>query len=160
MKRVFIRPDRCTGCKTCALTCAVAHSRSGELFTAMTETPKPYPRVFVEAADSRKVPLMCRHCDDAPCLNACIGGALFRDETAGEVLCDADRCIGCWTCIMLCPYGVVQRQAEVSKAVKCDLCHDRDAPACVDACPTGALVFAEVDEFARETRKIAAAAAP
>lgn len=158
MKRVFIRPDLCTGCKTCVLACAVEHSESKALFTAILETPHPYPRVFVEAADGHKVPVLCRHCDDAPCLNACIAGALFRDPVSQAVVCDWDRCIGCWTCIMVCPYGVVQRQVELARAVKCDLCPDRTVPACVEACPTKALVFAEVDEFAQEKRQAAAAA--
>ena len=159
MKRVFIRPELCTGCKTCVLNCAVAHSQSGNLFTAVLERPRPYPRLFVEVADGRKVPVLCRHCDDAPCLNACIAGALYRDAETGAVLCDWDRCIGCWTCIMVCPYGVVQRQVELAKAVKCDLCPGREVPACVASCPTGALVFAEVDAFAQEQRRVAAAAA-
>lgn len=157
MKRVFIRPDLCTSCKTCVLSCAVAHSESGELFTAMIETPRPYPRLFVEAANGRKVPILCHHCDDAPCLRACIAGALYRDPATDAVLCDWDRCIGCWTCIMVCPYGVVQRQVELAKAVKCDLCPDREMPACVEACPTDALVFADVDAFAHEKRRATAA---
>ncbi len=158
MKRVFIRPDLCTSCKTCVLACAVAHSQSGELFTAMFETPRPYPRLFVEAADGRKVPVLCRHCDDAPCVNACIAGALHYDPLTRAVLCDWDRCIGCWTCIMVCPYGVVQRQVMLSKAVKCDLCPSREVPACVESCPTDALIFADVDAFAHEKRRAAAAA--
>lgn len=158
MKRVFIRPDRCTSCKTCVLSCAVAHSQSRALFTAITEVPRPYPRLFVEPANGRKVPILCRHCEDAPCLRACIAGALYRDPTTEAVLADWDRCIGCWTCIMVCPYGVVQRQAEVAKAVKCDLCPDRETPACVESCPTEALVFTDVDSFAQDNRRAAAAA--
>lgn len=158
MRRIFIRPDLCTSCKTCVLACAVAHSQSGELFTAMLETPRPYPRLFVEAANGHKVPVLCRHCDDAPCVNACIAGALQRELVTGAVLSDWDRCIGCWSCIMVCPYGVIQRQVMLSKAVKCDLCPGREVPACVESCPTGALLYADVDDYAHEKRRSAAAA--
>ncbi len=58
---------------------------------------------------------------------------------------------------MICPYGVVGRQAEVRKAVKCDRCKDLDEPACVRACPTGALIFATQSEFMEMMRKEAAA---
>jgi carbon-monoxide dehydrogenase iron sulfur subunit len=67
-----------------------------------------------------------------------------------------ENCIGCWMCAMICPYGVVGRKTEVRMAVKCDRCKDRDLPACVQACPTGALVYATQREFMEMMRKEAA----
>ena len=173
MKRIFVRWDLCTACKTCQMACMVEHSASKDLFTAIFETPHPRTRVYVEAvngsqrkallyrqpvAERPAVPILCRHCDNAPCLNACIAGALYRDEATGAVLSNLDRCIGCWTCVMVCPYGVVTRQLETQRALKCDLCPDRDEPACVAACPTKALIYAEVDDFSRGRRQMLAAA--
>ncbi|MEJ2716420.1 MAG: 4Fe-4S dicluster domain-containing protein [Deltaproteobacteria bacterium] len=155
MKEVFVRLDRCTGCLSCQLACAVEHSASKNLFAAVAETPKPRYRLFVERARESIVPLTCRHCDPAPCLDACIAGALSRDER-GAVVLDYDRCIGCWTCLMVCPYGVVGRKKEEKIAVKCDRCPDRDEPACVGACPTKALLFAEPDDFGAGMRALAA----
>jgi carbon-monoxide dehydrogenase iron sulfur subunit len=158
MKRIFVRWERCTACKTCQVACMIEHSEAKDLFAAIFETPRPRTRVYIEAVNGNQVPVLCRHCDDAPCLNACIAGALYRDEATGAVRSNLDRCIGCWTCVMVCPYGVVTRQQETQRALKCDLCPDRDVPACVAACPTGALVQAEVDDVSRQRRQALATA--
>ena len=158
MKRIFVRPDLCTACMTCELACAVEHSQAKSIFASPLESPRPMKRVFVEASDGRKIPIFCRHCEDAPCVAACISGALFRDPVTDAVICDWGRCIGCWTCVMVCPYGVIGRQLELGKAVKCDLCPGREAPACVAACPTKALIYEEVETFSKEKRLTFAAA--
>jgi carbon-monoxide dehydrogenase iron sulfur subunit len=155
MKEVLVRLDRCMGCRSCQLACAVEHSATKTLFGAISEKDKPRYRIYVERADDVNIPLTCRHCDPAPCVDACISGSLTRDER-GAVIQKPDRCVGCWTCMMVCPYGVVGRQVEQRVATKCDRCPDRDVPACVSACPTKALVYAEVEEFGGTVRKIAA----
>lgn len=155
MKEIFARLDRCMGCRSCQLACATEHSAGKTLFAAATETPRPRYRLYVERAEERNVPLTCRHCDPAPCLEACIAGAISRDAR-GVVVHDADRCVGCWTCLMVCPYGVIGRKLEQRTAVKCDRCADREVPACVSACPVKALVYAEADEFAARVRKVQA----
>lgn len=155
MKEVFVHLNKCQGCRSCQLACAVAHSESKNLFGALAETPAPRYRLYLEQGDGVKVPLTCRHCDPAPCLEACIAGALYRDER-GAVRRWEERCVGCWTCLMVCPYGVVGREKERKLAVKCDLCHDLEIPACVQACPTKALVYAEAESFGAEIRKSAA----
>ena len=85
-------------------------------------------------------------------MHACISGAISRNEE-GVVITDADKCIGCWTCVMVCPYGVIGRHLETHKAYRCDRCPDREMPACVEACPTGALVYQTVDAYAGKVRK-------
>ncbi|MDY6824660.1 MAG: 4Fe-4S dicluster domain-containing protein [Thermodesulfobacteriota bacterium] len=155
-KKIFVRTDRCVGCQSCTMACAVAHSRSKSLFGAVFETPRPKSRIYVEwVAPDNKVPLVCRHCEDAPCMHACISGAISKDEN-GVVKTDEDKCIGCWTCVMVCPFGVIGRHLETGKAYRCDQCPDRDIPACVDACPTDALVYETVDIYAGARRKYAA----
>jgi carbon-monoxide dehydrogenase iron sulfur subunit len=108
-------------------------------------------RLFVESTDEMRMPIICRHCEDAPCLRACISGCLYRDEK-GFVRRKKERCIGCWTCMMMCPFGVITRDKEKHIAVKCDRCHKLDVPACVNACPTGALVLADIDAVPKEKR--------
>ena len=103
-------------------------------------------------APDHKVPIVCRHCDDAPCMHACISGAIHRDED-GVVRTDADKCIGCWTCVMVCPYGVIGRHLQEHKAYRCDRCPDREIPACVSACPTGALVYQTVPDYSGAVRQ-------
>ena len=152
MKEVLVRLDRCMGCRNCQLACAVEHSASRSLFGAIAEEEKPRYRIYVERGDGMNVPLTCRHCEPAPCIEACVAGALRRDER-GAVVQVPERCVGCWTCIMVCPYGVVGRQVEQRVATKCDRCPDRDVPACVSSCPTKALVYAEAGEFGATVRK-------
>ncbi len=69
------------------------------------------------------------------------------DRKTGLVMIDKDRCIGCWSCIMVCPFGVVVQYQEEGKALKCDLCPDEKIPPCVRACPTEALIYCEKEEI-------------
>ncbi len=152
MKQIFLRPERCMGCKSCEIYCAVQHSKGKTLFSALIERPLPVKRLYVEEVEGVRMPVFCRHCEDAPCLNACISGCLYRDEK-GFVRRRKERCIGCWTCVMVCPFGVISRDEEKHIAVKCDRCHKLEVPACVNACPTKALVLMEMDEFNKDKRK-------
>ncbi|ROQ90710.1 4Fe-4S dicluster domain-containing protein [Desulfosoma caldarium] len=140
-ERVMVRLERCVGCRSCELACRVAHSQSGTLWGAVMEEPKPRRRIFVEQAAESPAPFLCRHCEDAPCVRCCPTGALRFDETSGLVAYAVDRCIGCHACVMACPFGVVQPGRGDLFVVKCDRCEGRDRPACVEACPTRALVL-------------------
>jgi len=108
-------------------------------------------------AEGQKMPLVCRHCEDAPCVAVCRTGAMVQDPITGIVDRIQENCVGCWMCAMVCPYGVIGRHTEVRMAVKCDRCKSLDVPACVAACPTGTLVFATQREFVEMMRKEAAA---
>jgi carbon-monoxide dehydrogenase iron sulfur subunit len=140
------------GCRSCELACAVQHSQSKTLFGAVAEHPLPQKRLFVEGTSKVRLAVLCRHCEDAPCLAACITGCLYRDEN-GFVRRRKERCIGCWSCIMVCPFGVIIRDKVKRIAVKCDRCHKLPVPACVAACPTKALFLVDVDEFPKEKRR-------
>jgi len=133
--------ELCTGCKSCEIACAIEHSTSKDLFGAVFERQYPRKRIFVCAAAGQSIPLNCHHCEDAPCLHACPAGALYREENivkhAGE------RCLGCGACQMACPFGVIARLPNSKVVAKCDGCPDRQTPACVDACPTGAVKFGD-----------------
>ena len=157
-KEVLIRFDRCVGCRSCQLACAAAHSEAKTLFGAVMAGEKPRSRVFVHQAGERKGPLSCRHCQDAPCIDACMAGAMHRraDGTVTNVG-GVGVCTACWMCVMVCPYGAVVSDAAGTSAVKCDReCVDvGGVPACVRACPTGALIYGEVDEFAARRREAA-----
>ena len=155
-KEIFVRIDRCTGCRSCEVACAVEHSISKSLFAAIAEKPVPRRRLYIEATAGYNIPLLCRHCEDAPCAQACVTGALSQDALTRVVSHDAEKCIGCWMCTMVCPYGVIGRQKEQRVAIKCDRCPDRDEPACVVACPTHALIFAEEEAFVGTVRSSAA----
>ena len=137
---------RCLGCHSCELACAVEHSRSKQLSGAIEESPPPGYRVSVIGVDNAVGPLQCGHCDDAPCVLVCPSGALVKSED-GPVLLNDELCVGCRLCLISCPFGVIYSNVEGKAVIKCDLCLDRlalgDNPACVTACPTGALRFEE-----------------
>jgi carbon-monoxide dehydrogenase iron sulfur subunit len=154
MKEVIVHPERCVGCMQCMVACAVAHSQSQSLHTAIGETPRPRPRIHVGAGlYSEGFPNRCRHCDPAPCLQACLAGAIFQDAARNTVVINPDRCINCASCAMACPYGVIRFHEDHlappgrTVAVKCDNCEKRVAdgrePACVEVCKSHALTFEE-----------------
>ncbi len=146
MKVIGVHMDRCTGCKTCELYCGAERGSQGKtLLKAVRETPPPQPRVRVEGDGNASFPLQCRHCLKAPCLDACLTGALARDPDSGLVIIREDLCIGCWTCTAFCPYGVIAPSPENRIAVKCDRCLYMEKPVCVDVCPTKALELVEID---------------
>jgi carbon-monoxide dehydrogenase iron sulfur subunit len=132
------------GCRLCEIYCAVQHSKSKDLVKAYRgEYPKPVPRILVEEKEYLSFAIQCRHCEDAPCISACMTGAMHRDPESGAVLCDEEKCVGCWMCIMVCPFGVISRGREKKVISKCDLCLGEEEPACVKNCPNEALVLEE-----------------
>ena len=105
MKDLIIRPDRCLGCRSCEIACAVAHSKSKNLFSALGEQPAPKKRIYVDCSPNLEIsiPITCRHCEDAPCVSVCPTKALSQDELTSIVSHNPDRCVDCWTCSMVCP---------------------------------------------------------
>ncbi|MFP4451894.1 MAG: 4Fe-4S dicluster domain-containing protein [Desulfobacterales bacterium] len=156
MKQVIVHPERCVGCMQCMLACAAAHSKTGSLFSAISEPVLPRPRIHVGAGMYNEgFPNRCRHCDPAPCQMACLPGAIYRQTETNTVLINPDICINCASCAMACPYGVIRYHADPlapagkTVAVKCDNCiarqHKGQIPACVEMCKAGALTFEESD---------------
>ena len=99
---------------------------------------------------------VCKHCHNAPCVEACPTGALFRTEF-DTVVVQQDICNGCGYCVPACPFGVVEVSPLDGKAHKCTLCYDRLKgglePACAKACPTDSIQFGEVDELQERARE-------
>lgn len=151
MRRIYIREEVCIACTLCEVHCIVQHSAFRNILWAFKrETPRPLSRAIVERMGPASLSVQCRHCAEPLCVYSCLTGALYRDEASGAVLVDAGRCIGCWTCIMACPYGAIRRSVHNGHgvAVKCDLCQGLDPPACVANCPNGALIYAEEAPYA------------
>ena len=151
--RIFVYPNRCLGCHSCEIACALAHAKSTSLFTAIYEEPKPQKRIFVEGREDATSPIHCRHCEGAPCVNVCPSGALFSDSATALIQYHEQKCIGCFMCGMACPFGVIRWNPENQTVVKCDYCLDRETPACVAACPSRALQFQSEAEYERARRQ-------
>jgi anaerobic carbon-monoxide dehydrogenase iron sulfur subunit len=144
MRRIIPREEYCIGCRLCEIHCIVQHSKSKDIIKAFKRETRPVKRVEVEEKGHVTFALQCRHCDEAPCVTACLSGAMQRDPETGVVTNDPERCVGCWTCILVCPFGAVRRDETEGKVVgKCDLCPDLEIPACVANCPNEALILVE-----------------
>jgi formate dehydrogenase iron-sulfur subunit len=93
---------------------------------------------------------VCKHCENAGCLEACPTGSIVRTEFGG-VFIQPDVCNGCGYCVVACPFGVVDRRPDDGRAFKCTFCYDRQKaglkPACATACPTESILFGEIGEI-------------
>ena len=160
-KIVIVRPELCVGCMQCMIRCAQAHSRGKDLARAIGEDILAKPRIHLGVGpESKPFPIKCLHCEPAPCLEACMPGAIRDDIAHGLKVVDPSRCIGCGMCAMACPYYVIRfyedpmAPGRPGVAIKCDGCHERvehgGIPACVEACKTGALHFDNVNLYLKE----------
>jgi NAD(P)H-nitrite reductase large subunit/Fe-S-cluster-containing hydrogenase component 2 len=133
--------ERCLACRACELACSVAHSRSGQLETAIAEELPPKRRVTIAAGKNGVDALRCEQCAEPLCAFSCKSGAIHRDPISGWIALEESRCVGCFMCMMVCPHGI-RPDPATDRVVRCDVCRDREIPACVAACPTGALATA------------------
>jgi len=142
-KRVYLNLDLCCGCRSCAAACAYGHHLQSLLGHA-------------RPGAAAELPLHCLQCDQPACAAACPNEAMQKQED-GLVQRSHFRCVGCSSCAMACPFGVIQPDLYKHIVPKCDLCIDRleegEVPRCVLSCTSGALSFAEVDEQAVDDKK-------
>ena len=138
MKRVFVNEEWCLGCHLCEYNCAFANSGEENMSLALKGKPI-FPRIHIEGDEKVPFAVSCRHCDDPVCVNSCIAGAIsVRD---GVVCIDKNKCVGCLTCVLVCPYGALA-PSESGVMQKCELCLENSCgePACVNGCPNKAII--------------------
>lgn len=140
------------------VACAVEHSGSKNLFLSIFEKPAPQPRINVDAVAEWSVPMLCMHCEKAPCIEACPTVAIYKTAD-GLVLIREEYCIGCKVCVLACPFGVLKVNRAKGVTFKCDLCSERLKgglnPACVEACSsrTGAIKYTYLEDSMKEVRR-------
>jgi phenylglyoxylate dehydrogenase beta subunit len=124
---------KCDGCGACMTAWAERKSAPGA-------TPNPAnARIQVQRADGGYALSLCRQCGDPKCVSVCPAGALAKDGETGVVGWDASKCVDCLLCTVGCAYAGIALDAESGHVAKCDTCDGN--PACVPACPTGALRY-------------------
>lgn len=129
MSRIICDDDLCVGCLACVVTCMDRHYAADD---PNAVSRRKYSPADVPRGLTLYLTQSCRHCADAPCLDACPVGAITRD-TDGMTRVDREACVGCRCCLRACPYGLPVFDAE-GKSLRCDLCG-----ACVEVCANGAL---------------------
>ena len=152
---------KCIGCLECVAACKKQNGLgmdvprmwqkndglSAENWTSILQKPGP---TYI-----RK---QCRHCLEPACASACPVGALHQ-TSAGAVVYDNDKCLGCRYCMMACPYGIPRYDwdSNVPYVRKCIMCYDRlkvgQQPACTAACPQQATIFGDRDELLKEAHR-------
>lgn len=139
MKRVYVNEKWCLGCHLCEYNCAFSSSGKSDMVTALMNL-KINPSIRVEENNNVCFAVSCRHCEIPLCVKSCITGALTQKN--GVISIDKEMCIGCYTCILACPYGAISTSTN-GVVQKCELClnSNNEKPACVSGCPNGAIVF-------------------
>lgn len=145
--------SKCIGCRACEIACFVSHNKNNNVgFTVGTVEVPLMPRLYLVKEGNLCMPIQCRHCEDAPCLNTCVNKAIKKENNIMFV--EDSLCIGCKTCLLACPIGAIDLQPQYIEgkkveqinleeekkiAYKCDLCKDSEKIACINTCPNQAL---------------------
>jgi Fe-S-cluster-containing dehydrogenase component len=154
---IFIDISKCSGCYSCFLSCrdeyygneypgySATQPLNGQFWIQVKEIERgQYPKPKLAY-----IPMLCQHCESAPCMDAAKGGAVYRRDD-GIVIIDPDKAKGQDAIVNACPYRVIFWNAELKTPQKCTMCAHRidegeKMPRCVEACPTGALLFGDID---------------
>ncbi|MEE2960843.1 MAG: DmsC/YnfH family molybdoenzyme membrane anchor subunit [Myxococcota bacterium] len=139
--------DNCTGCKACVTGCTSLNGlKDGETWRDVGLVIGGTG----SQATTQHVTTACHHCLEPACAKGCPVNAYVKDEETGIVKHLDDQCIGCQYCTLTCPYDVPKFSKSMGIVRKCDMCIDRlkegEAPACVQACPTGAINISVVNK--------------
>jgi len=124
---IAVEHERCTGCRECEVACSLHHfGECNPEKSAIRVTRKEKNGLVL------CLPVVCQQCEEAPCLEVCSTGALFRENMRGTIVVDRESCSGCGDCVEACPAGCIFLDSISLIAVKCDLCGGQ--PQCVELC--------------------------
>jgi formate dehydrogenase iron-sulfur subunit len=139
--------DACTGCKACVSAC---HAMNGLDESELWRTVGLLHGGTASAPAQQTVTTSCHHCLDPACMNGCPTKAYEKDPVTGIVRHLDDQCFGCQYCTLMCPFDAPKYNESKGIVRKCDMCSDRlahgEAPACVQACPNGAIAIRVVEQ--------------
>jgi formate dehydrogenase iron-sulfur subunit len=144
--RFHVDMASCIGCKCCVVAC---NEQNGNPASINWRRVGEIEGGWFPSTSRSYLSMGCNHCLEPTCLEGCPVDAYTKDPITGIVHHSADACIGCQYCTWNCSYGVPQYNPERGVVGKCDMCHGRlslgETPACVGACPEGALAIEIVD---------------
>lgn len=127
--------NECVGCDDCVNACRRRHG--------VARLRRPHHALAIT------FPEVCQHCELPLCAEGCIAGGMYKNPMTGAVEHYQERCVGCWSCILACPYAAVTRDERGRPvSAKCGRCAGYRRPACEAACPSGALRVGTDEELA------------
>lgn len=134
-KRLLLDMEKCSTCKDMRCLCSYPYHPFNKGINALIE--------YAAFA------IICRHCEEAPCVNSCPKDALEKQPNAALKRYNA-RCVSCKSCMLACPFGTIIPEMVPYLSSRCDLCVARlaqdEKPLCVTSCPRGVLEYADVEE--------------
>lgn len=139
-KFIYVNPEKCIACNLCEYACSLEKEKEFNPLKSRIRVVRMHP--FINIA------LVCKLCEDPPCVLSCPRDALTQSEDSRVIQVDQDKCDGCGWCIEACPYGAVRYDADSGAVVICDLCDGN--PECIEVCPVEAVEFSDSDEGIRE----------
>ncbi|MEN6310207.1 MAG: 4Fe-4S dicluster domain-containing protein [Acidobacteriota bacterium] len=147
-KVIMIHADKCTGCRNCELACSFIQEGAFRPLLARVHA-------YSWEREGVSVPMMCQHCEDAPCITVCPTGAMHRNKATDTVDWNSTTCIKCRMCTIACPFGNAVYDSQTNRIIKCNMCNGD--PECVRFCPSEALTYAEGTVAVRSRKKAYAA---
>lgn len=146
-KVLFINPEKCTGCRNCEMVCSVYHC-------GVSNPARSRIRILKWEEMGLYLPMTCQHCETPVCTEVCPTKACHKDRENQRVIINPNKCIGCKTCIMACPFGHPFFDPVDRVTCKCDYC-DGD-PQCVLFCNPKAVNYIEADLINLDRKREAA----
>jgi carbon-monoxide dehydrogenase iron sulfur subunit len=142
-KFVAAELEKCTGCGVCELICALKRENVYNPRCSRIKILRLYRLI--------NMAVVCRLCENTPCIFACPKACLTQSEKTGVIMVDEEKCDCCGWCMEACPYGAITLNPEKETVMICDLCDGE--PQCVEWCPEGALDLVTQKEFDKNLRK-------
>lgn len=154
---MVIRQDRCIDCERCMEACVMTNDVPEYGYRTMI-----LEKEVLDAIGQKKefIPVLCNHCNNPPCVRACPTKATYKDKKTGIVMMNYEKCIGCKTCVVACPYNARYFNEEKHAIDKCNFCFDtriskgEKLTACAAACPAGVRIFGDLSDTNSEAYKL------
>ncbi|MCP4704254.1 MAG: 4Fe-4S dicluster domain-containing protein [candidate division Zixibacteria bacterium] len=161
---ILVDTTKCTSCENCVMACAEEHNIDPQKAIKEKVINKDGLSAYrlsdiTTISEGHFARKSCMHCLEPSCVSACLVGGLTKTPE-GPVIYDPDKCIGCRYCMIACPFHIPRYEWDKTSPlmIKCDMCFERinqgEIPACVNACPNGALKFGERKELLREAHAL------
>jgi Fe-S-cluster-containing dehydrogenase component len=131
--------EKCTGCRTCEMACSIKNTGASNPTRSRVRVIR-YER---RGEFHNFIPMVCQQCSNPLCMDACPVNAISKNADTGAMVVNADTCVGCRVCTMVCPIGGVSIDPATNLAFKCDLCGGE--PECAKHCDPGALTYVPKD---------------